>query len=75
MNLHENMSVNEQGHLMISGCDTVLLAKRYGTPLYVLDEALVRRNCREAVNAMKKYFSSGRVMYASKRSIPRRFCG
>ncbi|MBP5662480.1 MAG: diaminopimelate decarboxylase [Clostridia bacterium] len=66
MNLHENMSVNEQGHLMISGCDTVLLAKRYGTPLYVLDEALVRRNCREAVNAMKKYFSSGRVMYASK---------
>ena len=30
--------VNEKGHLTIGGCDTVGLAKEYGTPLYVMDE-------------------------------------
>lgn len=66
MRLHEGMTVNEEGHLMISGCDTVLLAKQYGTPLYVLDETLMRKNCRAYMAAMKKYFKNGRVMYASK---------
>lgn len=60
------MTVNSDGHLTLGGCDAVLLAKRYGTPLYVLDESAVRKNCRDAVNAMKKYFPDGRVMYASK---------
>ena len=27
------LSVNRQGHLTIGGCDTVELAKEYGTPL------------------------------------------
>ena len=66
MRLHEGMTVNEKGHLVISGCDTVALAKQYGTPLYVLDEALMRKNCRAFMVAMKKYFKNGRVMYASK---------
>lgn len=66
MNLHEGMSINENGHLTISGCDTVALAKQYGTPLYVLDEALMRKNCRAFMAAMQKHFKNGRVMYASK---------
>lgn len=36
------LKVNGQGHLTIGGCDTVELAKEYGTPLYVLDESGVR---------------------------------
>ena len=32
------LSVNEAGHLEISGCDTVDLAEQYGTPLYVMSE-------------------------------------
>lgn len=66
MRLHYGMTVNSDGHLTLGGCDAVLLAKQYGTPLYVLDESAVRKNCRDAVNAMKKYFPDGRVMYASK---------
>lgn len=66
MKLHYGMTVNEKGHLTLSGCDTVELAKRYGTPLYVLDENALRKNCKDALSAMRKYFPQGKVMYASK---------
>lgn len=66
MNLHYGMEINADGHLEISGCDTVELAKQYGTPLYVVDEDFLRNNCRKFKNAMDRYFEKGRVMYASK---------
>ena len=66
MNLHYGMDINEKGHLTISGCDTVELAKQYGTPLYVIDEDFLRKNCKEFRTAMDKYFDGGRVMFASK---------
>lgn len=40
------LRVNEAGHLEIGGCDTVELAEKYGTPLYVMDETIIRNNCR-----------------------------
>ena len=66
MNLHYGMDINKDGHLTISGCDTVELAKQYGTPLYVIDEDFLRKNCKEFKTAMDKYFDGGRVMFASK---------
>ena len=45
MLVSENLSV-KQHHLMIGSHDTVELAKKYGTPLYVMDEDLIRKNCR-----------------------------
>ena len=35
-------NVNEKGHLTISGCDTVELAEKYGTALYVMSEDEIR---------------------------------
>lgn len=65
--LHTNLSVNEQGHLTLCGADTVDLAKKYGTPLYLLDETRVREKCRTYNRAMKTYFSpEARPLYASK---------
>ncbi len=43
---NDGTQVNSQGHLMIGGCDAVALAKRYGTPLYVVDEMAIRNACR-----------------------------
>lgn len=65
--LHENLSVNELGHLSIGGVDTVCLAQKYGTALYVIDEDQIRRNARTYINAMKKHFGgeSG-PLFASK---------
>lgn len=65
--LHENLSVNEKGHLCIGGVDTVGLAEKYGTALMVVDEDKIRENCRIYVNAMRKYFTPmSRPLFASK---------
>ncbi|MBR3766950.1 MAG: diaminopimelate decarboxylase [Clostridia bacterium] len=63
----ENLGVNSLGHLTFAGLDTVELAEKYGTPLYVMDENRIRHNCRVYVNAMKKYFGENAgCLYASK---------
>ena len=54
--LHDNLSINERGHLAFGGVDTVTMAEKYGTPLYLLDEDRVRKNCRVYLSAMKEYF-------------------
>lgn len=61
------MEVNQQGHLTIGGADAFLLAKEYGTPLMVMNENLIRENCRKLTGALKKYYGgNGLVCYASK---------
>ncbi len=66
MHLYGTANINEIGHLEIGGVDTVTLAKKYGTPLYVYDVALIRKRAR----AFKKTFESmgvkAQVAYASK---------
>lgn len=63
----ENLDVNEKGHLTIGGIDTVELKNKYGTPLYVIDENLVRENIRKYKTALEKYYDgNGMVLYASK---------
>lgn len=65
--LHKNLSVNEEGHLTLAGADTVVLAEKYGTPLYLMDENRIRENCRVYIDAMRKYMGEGsRPIFASK---------
>ncbi len=67
MFVSEALGVNEKNHLTIGGCDAVELAKRYATPLYVLDETAVRRNCGTYKNSIDKFYGgNGLVFYASK---------
>lgn len=61
------LNVNEKGHLEIGGCDTTDLAEKYGTPLYVVDENEIRKNCRAFVKSIEdNYNGHGTVAYASK---------
>ena len=63
----DNLSINEQGHLTIGQHDTVELAKKFGTPLYVLDEDLMRQNCRDYKNALdSEYPTGGLILFAGK---------
>ncbi len=65
--LHTNMSANENGNLTFAGLDTVELAEKYSTPLYLLDENRVRDNCAAYLNAMRKYFGENTLpIFASK---------
>ena len=63
----ESLNVNEKGHLTIGGVDTVYLKEKYGTPLYVMDEDLIRKNMSEYRVALKEYYGgNGMAHYASK---------
>ncbi len=65
--LTPGLEFRENGHLFIEGCDTVELAKKYGTPLYVMNETLIRNNCRRYTSFISQNFSKGSFpCYASK---------
>lgn len=49
--LPDTAEVGPAGELTIGGCNTLELAERFGTPLFVYDEAHLRARCREAVAA------------------------
>jgi len=67
MFINEAVRINSANHLEIGGCDCVDLAKEFGTPLYVMDEGLIRKNCRIFRNAIDEYLNgNGLVLYASK---------
>ena len=67
MFVNDCLNVNEEGHLTIGGCDTVELAKEFGTPLYVLDEATIRNTCRAYVKSFERFYNgNGMPFYASK---------
>jgi len=67
MFVSECLNVNEKNHLTIGQADTVELAAKYGTPLYVMDEGEIRKNCRIYKNAVDTYYDGkGLILYASK---------
>lgn len=66
MKLHGTMSITNEGHLSIGGCDAVKLAKRFGTPLYVMDEEHLREICRDYFQSFMAKYPNNQVIYASK---------
>lgn len=67
MNARDTLKVNEKGHLEIGGADCVDLAKKFGTPLYVFDEAYIRRMMGVYRDTLEReYGGNGLVLYASK---------
>ncbi|RAV03606.1 diaminopimelate decarboxylase [Paenibacillus sp. YN15] len=66
MYLHGTSRINDRGHLEIGGVDAVQLREQFGTPLYVVDEELIRRRCREFIGAFRTSGLQFQVAYASK---------
>ena len=65
--IHNNISILNNGHLAFSNVDTVEMANKYGTPLYLVDENKIKENCREYKAALEKYFGKESLpLYASK---------
>lgn len=62
----KTMRMNEKDHLEIGGVDTVKLAEKYGTPLYIYDIALIKQKVREFKEAFVSYEKPFQVAYASK---------
>ncbi len=57
--------IGANGNLEIGGCDTVVLAQQYGTPLYVMDEETLRSICRDYKKAFEGYEKTN-LMFACK---------
>lgn len=74
MYLHGTSKINDKGHLTIGGCDATELAREFGTPLYIMDEALIRQRCREYMEAMRSSGLRFQVAYASKAFCVKAMC-
>ena len=71
--LYDNLTINKKGNLCLARRDTVELAKQYGTPLYLLDEDLIRARMRVYKRALAENFAPGSLpFYASKALCIRR---
>ncbi|MGH2687837.1 MAG: diaminopimelate decarboxylase family protein, partial [Actinomycetota bacterium] len=60
--LPDTAGVDDRGHLHIGGCDTTELARTFGTPLFVFDEATFRRRASD----FRVAFPDATVYYAAK---------
>ena len=57
----------ESGIIHFAGYDTALLAEKYGTPVYLMNEERIRENCRTFNTAFSRYFHTPvKALYASK---------
>ena len=56
----------QHGRLVVGGVPAADLAREYGTPLYVMDEARLRANCRAYVTALRGAYPRSRPIFASK---------
>lgn len=69
-----HLEVNEKGHLIVGKVDTVELAEKFGTPLFVLNEMRVRENYRNFYNAFAQLYSKILVCYAYKANTSLAVC-
>jgi len=65
----QTAEIDDRGHLVIGGCDTVGLAAEFGTPLYLFDELSLRRKCAEYKTEFGQRHPETTVIYACKAFI------
>lgn len=59
--------VDEQGHLVIGGCDAVELAREFGTPAYVVVDDDLRARARAFRDALRaRHHGASDVLFATK---------
>lgn len=58
--------VNDKGHLVIGGVDVIDLKEKYGTPLYILDIATIKKQCRDYKGSFDFPDLKTRIIYAAK---------
>lgn len=59
---------------MFGGLDTVMLAKEYGTPLYVVSEDIIKEKCEEIRDSFLLKYENVKAAYASKAFLNLAMC-
>lgn len=62
------------GTFIFDGCNTVKLAEKYGTPLYVMSENMIRSKCREVRRDFIDKYDHVRAVYAGKAFLTMTMC-
>ncbi len=71
MKLFGSMNIRNN-NLCIGEINTLDLAKKFGTPLYVMDETLIRDNCRRYITSFN--IGENKVAYAGKAFLTKAMC-
>lgn len=66
--------INTAGHLEIGGCNSVELARQFGTPLYVMDEAWLRDRCRTYRKEFENRHEQSEILFAGKSCLTAALC-
>ncbi len=67
--------ISESKKLLVGGCQLSELAKKYGTPLYVVDELTLRTACKTYMNSLKKHYPGDSLpLFASKANSSLAIC-
>ncbi|MGE5483712.1 MAG: diaminopimelate decarboxylase [Ignavibacteriales bacterium] len=64
--LERPLGTSVSGHLNIDGADALDLANRYGTPLFVFMETVIRQNYRRFASSLCSAYPKSRIFYACK---------
>jgi diaminopimelate decarboxylase len=64
--MDQRQQINNLHHLVIGGVDATVLAKEYQTPLYVMDESMIKAHCQLFLKSFKHPQVNTEVIYASK---------
>src|ERR1700741_3038014 len=62
----EHSSVSPDGELLIAGVGVRELAERFGTPVYLVDEAALRHQARRMRDGLAARYPDSEVVFASK---------
>ena len=67
--------ISESKKLFVGGCQLSELAKKYSTPLYVIDELSLRTACKTYIHSLKKHYPGDSLpLYASKANSSLAIC-
>jgi diaminopimelate decarboxylase len=62
----EGFSLNNSGNLEFDQCEIIKLAQKYKTPCYIFSETIIRKKCRQYVNAFSERNVTFEMLYAGK---------
>lgn len=72
--LPPQLQINDAGVLEIRGIPLSEIAKQFGTPLYVMDEELIRQRCSDYKAGFSEYKAEAQVVYAGKALLTMGIC-
>ena len=70
----DTATVDDSGRLCVARLDLAALAREYGTPLYVFEEATIRAQCRAFRRAFTARWSASAIAYAGKAYLSPALC-